>query len=157
PQRRLGAEEAMKIPRRQSEELAITQGHDIGVAAIGNKESELAEKIAAAELNGGGRDPHFDRAGRNEIHRVATLTLADDDLVGNGEARPQQTSDGVTSLRIESSKHRHATDQILALQPEVESRPCLDNAPARPQLALQVLIDFLVDHRFRTQPAIAVF
>src|ERR1700746_501375 len=133
PQRRLGAEEAMKIARRQGEELAITEGHDIGVAALGDKESELAKKIAAAKLNRGRRDLHFNRARRNEIHRVPALTFPDDELVGNGEARPQQTSTRATSLRIESGEQRHPTDQIFALQAEVESRSRLCNAPARPQ------------------------
>src|SRR6266404_2500572 len=155
-QRRLGAEKATQIARRQTEELAIPQSHHIGVAAIGDQQRELAEKIAGAELHGGRRDPYFDRTGRNEIHRIAALALVDYDLVRDRKARPQQPGNRAPNLRVEGREHRHATDEIFSLQPEIEGWPHLDAAPARPQLPLQILVNFLIDDRFSAQPPITL-
>src|SRR5437762_14334287 len=100
-QGRLGPEETMKVSRRQAQQLAISEGHDIGGAAVGDQQGELAEEIAAAEVNGGGCDPHFYRVRRDEIHRVATLPLLDDDFVRDRKARPQQAGDRTPGLRSE--------------------------------------------------------
>src|SRR6516225_10816381 len=105
----------MEIPRRQAEKLAIAQGHDIGVAVLGDQQGKLAEEIACAELNGGRVDTYLDGPRGDKIHRVATLAFADNNLVGDGEPRPQKPGDGTLRLRIESRKHRHPLDQILPL------------------------------------------
>jgi hypothetical protein len=105
----------MEIARCEGKELAITQGYDIGIAALGNQQRKLSEKISTAELNGARLDPHFHSARRDELHRVASLAFTDDYLVWHGEARLQHTSDGASGLPVQSHKHRDPADQILAL------------------------------------------
>ena len=56
---------------------------------------------------------------------------------------------------VERREHRHAGEQIGALQPEVEDRPGLDETPAAAQPALQILEHILIDDQFGAQPAIA--
>ena len=155
-QGRLGPEQAMKIARRKAQQLAIAERHDIGVAAVGEQQRELPEKIAAAELNGSRSDPHFDRARGDEIHRIAALALVDDDLVRNREARPQHAGDRAPGLRIERREHRDPADQLLALQAEIECRARLHGAAARPQFALQILIHVLIDDRFGAQSPVSL-
>src|SRR5437763_16812228 len=146
-QGRLGPEETMKVSRRQAQQLAISEGHDIGGAAVGDQQGELAEEIAGAEVDRGGCDPHFYRARRDEIHRVATLALVDDDFVRNRKTRPQHARDRAPGLRIERREHRDPADQILAFQAEIQSRMYLDGTAPRPQFTLKVLVYVLVDDR----------
>src|SRR5205807_3409343 len=130
-QGRLGPEETMKVSRRQAQQLAISEGNDIGGAAVGDQQRELTEKIAAAEVNGGGLNPHFDRTRRDEIHRVTTFSLVDDDLVRYREARPQHAGDRAPGLRVERREDRDSADEILALQAEIKGRMHLDGTAPR--------------------------
>ncbi len=71
------------------------------------------------------------------------------------QARPQQPGDGPPGVLVEHREHRHAADEIVAFQAEVEDGARFDGAPAPAQLALQILVHVLVDDRLGSQPAIA--
>ena len=105
----------MKITRGQAQQLAISERDDIGGAAIGDEQRELAEKIAAAELDGCGAirtstAPEEMKYIASPRSPLWTMTSS-----RNREARPQHPRDRAPSLRVESREHRHATNEIIAL------------------------------------------
>ena len=68
-------------------------------------------------------------------------------------------SSGTCSVKLARKKDSlaHPADEIFALESQVELGSRLHRATARPQLALQIVVDLLIDDRFGAQPAITVF
>src|SRR5271163_4705621 len=86
----IGAHQPVEIVGRETKQPAIAERHDIGIARPPMEQRQLAEEITGAEPDRLWREPHLDRARRDEIHAVAGIALAQDELARQDEARPQQ-------------------------------------------------------------------
>src|ERR1700756_4403764 len=71
---RIRCQETLEIGLSQYQQLAIGQSDHIGLPRSTRQQSHFPEEVAAAKPNAARRQPHLDRAGGNEIHRISAIS-----------------------------------------------------------------------------------
>src|SRR5689334_22717750 len=88
---------------------------------------------------------YLDRSGREKVHRVGGITVTNEQLVRNGEARAQEASDPVELLFCEGSENRDFGNQLSGLQTQIKGRPHLDPSAGKGDVPAQRGIEFGAD------------
>src|SRR6266851_951452 len=150
----IGAHQPIEIARGEAQQLAEAEGDDICAARPAIEHRQLADEIAGAEPHRARLDPHFDGAGGDEEHAVATLPLPQNDLARQSKPRPQQPAYLGPLVRINLGKDGDARHQIRAFEAEIEPRTLLRRAAPVAEAAHQIVEYLGGNNRFGAQALI---
>jgi hypothetical protein len=140
--------EAAKICRTQHEHPAIAERYDVSLARPPAQQGHLAKKVAAPQPHVLVRQHHFDCTRGDQKHRVTAVALADDDLFGNQQPRPEQAGKRPHFSSAEAGEHLELSKQVLGVQPQIEWRQLIRQGADRLVLPLQIFEDFFPNQAF---------